>query len=88
MIKNAKGLNTNNPKCKKKQVQTNKRTLILYTHLTFLKWTETMYQIKNKRILISKEQKNRYKKEEGVETCRIRQKPSFIDNIVNGKKKF
>ena len=29
IIKNAESLNTNNQKCKKKQVQTNKRTLIL-----------------------------------------------------------
>ena len=29
IIKNAKSLNTNNQKCKKEQVQTNERTLIL-----------------------------------------------------------
>ena len=62
IIKNAKGLNTNNPKSKKKQVQTNKRTLILYAPMTFLKGTETMYQIKTKRVLITKEQKTDTKK--------------------------
>ena len=29
IIKNAKSLNTNNQKCKKKQVQTDKRTLMI-----------------------------------------------------------
>ena len=43
-------LYTNNQKCKKEQVQTNERTLIL-------KGTETNYEMKTKHVLISKEQK-------------------------------
>ena len=40
--------------------------------------------MKTKRVLISKEQKkNRYEKEEDVETRRIRQKSSFTNNIAN-----
>ena len=62
IIKNAKSLNTNNQKCKKKQVQTKKRTLILQTLMTFLRGTERKYQIKTKRVLISKEQKTDIKK--------------------------
>ena len=54
--------------------------------MTFLKDTETKYQMKTKRVLITNEQKT-YKKEEEVETCRIQQKSSFIGNIVNRKKK-
>ena len=41
--------------------------------------------MKTKRVLISKEQKT-CKKEEDVETRRIRQKFSFINNIANRKK--
>ena len=44
--------------------------------------------MKTKRVVISKEQKNRYKKEEDVETRRIRQKSSFIGNIANREKKY
>ena len=45
--------------------------------------------MKTKRVLISKEQKkNRDKKEEDVETCRIRQKYSFTNNIANRKKNY
>ena len=43
--------------------------------------------MKTKRVVISKEQKT-YKKEEDVETRRIRQKSSFIGNIANREKKY
>ena len=55
--------------------------------MTFLRGTETKYQIKTKRVLISKEQKTD-KKEKDVETQRIRQKSSSTDNIANRKKKL
>ena len=61
-IKNGKSLNTNNQKCKKEQVQTIKQTLILCTPMTFLKGTETKYQMKTKGVLISKEQETDVKK--------------------------
>ena len=86
-IRKTKSLNTNNQKCKKKQVQTNKRTLILQTLMTFLRGNETKYQIKTKRVLISKEQKTDKKKKD-VEKRRIRQKSSSTDNIANRKKKI
>ena len=61
-LRKTKSLNTNNQKCKKKQVQTNKRTPILQTPMTFLKGTETKYEMKTKHVLISKEQKTDIKK--------------------------
>ena len=48
--------------CKKKQIQTNKRTLILEIPMNFLKTTETKYQMKTKCVVISKEQKTDLKK--------------------------
>ena len=49
--------------------------------------TEMKYQMKTKRVLISKEQKTDIKKEEDVDTRRIRQKLSFIGSIANRKGK-
>ena len=54
--------------------------------MTFLRGTETKYQIKTKRVLISKEQKTDKKKD--VEKRRIRRKSSSTDNIANRKKKI
>ena len=54
----------------------------------FLKGTETKYQMKTKRVFISKEQKARYKKEEDAETRRIPQKSSFTNNIANREKDY
>ena len=57
IFKNAKSLNANNQKCKKEQVQSNERTLNSRPLWPFLKGTETKYEMKTKRVLISKEQK-------------------------------
>ena len=55
--------------------------------MTFLKGTDTKYGVKTKRLLISKEQKNRYKKEEELETRRaFNRKPSFSSSIEHHRK--
>ena len=61
-LRKTKSLNTNNQKSKKKQVQTNRQILLLQTPMTILKGTETKYQMKTKRVLISKEQNTDIKK--------------------------
>ena len=90
MIKNAKSLNTNDQKYKKKQLQTNKRTLILQTPMTFLKGTETKYQMKTKRVLISKEQKKTdIKKKKTQRRAEFdRNRPSFGSIAANRKKNY
>ena len=70
-----------------KETGTNKRTLLLQTPMTFLKGTETKYQMKTKRVLFSKEQNTDIKKKKDAKTCRTRQKSSFTNNIANLKKK-
>ena len=66
-LRKTKSLNTNNQKCKKKQVQTNTDTLDPYDLFSrglrrSMKWKPTAYYlVKNK---------NRYRKEEDVEACR------------------
>ena len=89
MIKNAKSLNTNNEKYKKKQLQTNKRTLILQTPMTFLKGTETKYQMKTKRVLISKEQKKTdIKKKKTQRRAEFDRNRPSLGRIANRKKKY
>ena len=55
--------------------------------MTFLKGTETKYQMKTKRVLFSKEQNTDIKKKKDAKTRRTRQKSSFTNNIANLKKK-
>ena len=61
--------------------------LFIYLYIYFLKVTEMKYQMKTKFLLISKEQKTDIKKEEDVDTRRIRQKLSFIGSTANRKGK-
>ena len=86
-LRKTKSLNTNNQKSKKKQVQTNRQILLLQTPMTILKGTETKYQMKTKRVLISKEQNTDIKKKKDLETRRTPHKSSFTNNIANRKKK-
>ena len=54
-----------------KETGTNEQTnTILQTPMTFSQGSERKYEMKTKRVLINKE-RNRYKKEEDVETRRI-----------------
>ena len=56
--------------------------------MTFLKGTETKYGVKTKRVLISKEQKNRYKREEDVETRRAFDRKLSFGSSIEHRRKF